>query len=292
MSRRYNSINSSRVFAVTVLARDGTLDHFAHFLHDLVWPLYHWLYMHGKLYETGITIIIRDKRAHRYFFFLKELFNCCFLFGNEWKGAVPIVLMGMESSNRRYCDFNLCHIIDDPRGYLNDFQSFVFSRLSVNLFMDKRRILLVERKERSEPGDKKEGPVAGRGADRRAITNHEEVRDALFSLAKEKRMGFQNAVLGEMTFREQVEAFASSSVVVGQHGAGLHHVLWMPEDSLLQEVHKSDEEAYRLRRICKFFGHTKHQNMVCPVNSTSSFQGSIKVNVETLVERLKEGMEP
>lgn len=290
MSSGYNSVTSSERFSVTVLAMDGTLDHFAHFLYDLVWPLYHWMYVHGKLYDTGITIIVRDERARRYFYFLNELFHCSFLFGKDKsEGACPIVLLGMESSNRQYIGLNLSHLIADRAQYLKDFQNFVFDRLGVEKG-EPNRLVLVERKERSEPGDKKEGPVAGRGADRRAIVNHDEVRNALVKFSEEVGLTFQNVVLGEMGLKEQVEAFANARVAVGQHGAGMHHVLWMPKGSLLQEVHKGTGDFYRLRRVCDFFKHAKHQKMVCPVTDRSTTQGSIKVNTEQLVQKLRKGM--
>ena len=50
--------------------------------------------------------------------------------------------------------------------------------------------------------------------------------------------------LGTIPFRQQLALVRSANVMVGAHGAGLMHVMFMAEEAVLVEIHPS----YRLDR--------------------------------------------
>lgn len=285
MSTIASGAKLSKRVSVRVMMPEGSPDHFAHFLYDFVWPVYHWLYTQGRLQETELTILVDDRRVKRFEGYLKQLFNCSFQFEptrDEIEEAFPILLHPMESGNRRTLGIILDSLIRFRSEYLCDFQYYVFDKLGVRCAVPASRIVLVERK-----------VVKGRdeGGGRRHIVNHEAVRSAVEELACELNLAFQNVVLEDMTLQEQVEAFANAKAVVGQHGAGLHHVLWMPEGSLLFEVHDTNSEEYRLYRVCNFFGKVRHWNMVCTRADAGTTQGSIIVPVESLKVHLRKNLE-
>lgn len=62
------------------------------------------------------------------------------------------------------------------------------------------------------------------GSQRRFILNHAELADYLAGRYGDR---FCNVVLEEMTFEDQVRLFFGARLVLGQHGAGLNHLLWM-----------------------------------------------------------------
>lgn len=62
------------------------------------------------------------------------------------------------------------------------------------------------------------------GAQRRFILNHADLVDFLSSRYGDR---FCNVVLEEMPFRDQVRLFFGARLALGQHGAGLNHLLWM-----------------------------------------------------------------
>ena len=64
--------------------------------------------------------------------------------------------------------------------------------------------------------------------------------------------------LGTIPFRQQLALVRSANVMVGAHGAGLMHVMFMAEEAVLVEIHPS----YRLdRRVVDAWTMSSHTQM-------------------------------
>ena len=68
---------------------------------------------------------------------------------------------------------------------------------------------------------------------------------SLEAVLKEGNMMTYTAIdLGSVPFRKQLELVRNSNILIGAHGAGLMHVMFMAEEGVLVEIHPS----YRLDR--------------------------------------------
>jgi len=67
-------------------------------------------------------------------------------------------------------------------------------------------------------------------ASRRRIANEEQLLPVL------ERRGFGSLVAESLSFEEQVRRIGAASVLVGNHGAGLTHMLWMKPGSCVVEL--------------------------------------------------------
>mmetsp|Transcript_25783 Transcript_25783/g.57802 ORF Transcript_25783/g.57802 Transcript_25783/m.57802 type:complete len:219 (-) Transcript_25783:216-872(-) len=75
----------------------------------------------------------------------------------------------------------------------------------------------------------------------RVFQNENDLRDVL---GEGNMIRVEAADLGGLPFRKQLELVRRSNILVGAHGAGLMHVLFMSEEGVLVEIHPS----YRLDR--------------------------------------------
>jgi len=251
----YRGACDSQSVLLNCLTIVGRRSHFGHFMLDFLWPLYHWLYMRGRLYDKDLTVYIKDQNIEAFRSIVNEFFHCKVVTkftSSEANGCLRDMILGMEGHNRRVFKLGVKDYVGRPKEYIRHFQHYTFEKLGIE--REKAdKFLLVERKIVDED----------RGGGRRTIENHRELEKGLSVLAEMKGLHFENVMLEDMSFTEQVKLFAEAQVVVGQHGAGLCHFLWMPEDAVLQEVHHTDKEAYRFGGFCNFFGR-RHGNMVCP----------------------------
>jgi hypothetical protein len=86
-----------------------------------------------------------------------------------------------------------------------------------------------------------------RGSNARNIANMDEVRDAMIEGCPQC---FVDVVqLHDMDVRQQVELVSTASVLVGFHGSGLAHVIWMAESSPSHTTHLLEVLPYKY--ICR-----------------------------------------
>jgi len=245
---------------------------------DFLWPLYHWLYRHGRLYDKNLKVYVTDRSIERFSSILNALFHCKIITRFDYNDAVGmyrVMVLGMEAHNRRLFGLTVGDYISRPREYIRHFREYVFERLGIEPGAP-NKMILVQRKMTTED----------RGGGRRNIENHESVEKALSVFAEMYNLSFHNVVLEDMSFIEQVELFSSAKLVVGQHGAGLCHFLWMPIGSALNELHESDKEAYRFGQFCAEFG-LWHKNLICPKGDSNK---NIVVPINELVNGLDKMM--
>jgi capsular polysaccharide biosynthesis protein len=72
----------------------------------------------------------------------------------------------------------------------------------------------------------------------RRLRNREAIKGAL------KPLNFEPVVLSRLTLKEQVERFASASVVVGPHGAGFTNIIYGEDIELLEIFGKYVNPCY------------------------------------------------
>ncbi|MDF1755782.1 MAG: glycosyltransferase family 61 protein [Verrucomicrobiales bacterium] len=97
---------------------------------------------------------------------------------------------------------------------------------------DSPKVILVERA-RDPFFNSANAEVKTSGADRRSISNHNEVKDLL-----QKKYGnaFRNVVLEKESIYSQYRLFSRADLVVAQHGAALANIFFMSEGSHVVEI--------------------------------------------------------
>jgi hypothetical protein len=77
--------------------------------------------------------------------------------------------------------------------------------------------------------------ISRAGASKRRMLNEESVAKFL------EPFGFEHVALEEMALLDQIELFAEASIVVGQHGAGLTNLLYVPSGTMIVEIFSSPD---------------------------------------------------
>jgi hypothetical protein len=85
-------------------------------------------------------------------------------------------------------------------------------------------------------------------APRRRMLNVEELTAPL------KRMGFEVVQLDGMTIAEQQALFASSRLVVAEHGAALTNLVWCPPSALVVDIHRDSVAAACFKILAELRG--------------------------------------
>jgi len=124
-----------------------------------------------------------------------------------------------------------CVAID--RFQFSGLKTLICKNLDITPAKKPNKILLIER---IAPDDYylKDAVKKGAGSSRRSIINHEELARTL-RLAAKGTYEFHNIKLETMSFADQIKLFDAAAVVIGQHGAGLSNILWMPKKSVVVE---------------------------------------------------------
>lgn len=74
--------------------------------------------------------------------------------------------------------------------------------------------------------------ISRKDATRRRMLNEDDLKEKLAML------GFKICQLDGMSIREQQELFASSSIVIAEHGAALSNLVWCPDDAVIVDIHQ------------------------------------------------------
>jgi capsular polysaccharide biosynthesis protein len=90
----------------------------------------------------------------------------------------------------------------------------------------------------------------------RRISNDDEVVAYLDSL------GFESICPGQMTVRQQVEAFAEAEIVVAPHGAGNVNMIYAPADATLVEIMPASSRHPLFWMMTKLAGQ-KYGRIIC-----------------------------
>jgi len=207
MSDGYGAASKSKQVVLRCLNTVGSREHFGHFFFDFALPLYNWLYARGRLYEEDLTIYFKDQSIEKFRSVIDEMFYCRVVtkyIPSQVRGCFRDMTLGMEGHNRKVLNLTLDDYIGNPVQFQADLRSYIIKRLNIQN-VEPDTLVLVQRKMEGDD----------RGGKRRNISNHDELRGALESLADKENMEFQNAVLEDMSFKEQVALFLRASIVVG-----------------------------------------------------------------------------
>lgn len=211
--------------------------HYYHFLFDLVMPFY--CLQRNVHAETLFYIDDVDLASQR----LQELFpDQIVVYGQERDPRIPTFpMVGLNPK-----------VVDIPPDIIDEFVKFVWERLDCAYPSSRDKVLLVERLPPTQRFLKHRGDRRS-GAERRAISNHAELANALGALTRPE-FDFLNVHLETMPFKEQVEMFGRAQVLIAQHGAALANCLWMNKGSTIIEIN-SEPQADHFARASKLRAH-------------------------------------
>lgn len=211
----------------------GRTDRYYHFVFDFLLPLSRL----ARSVRPGVTLGIPDLGP------LRDVAVGLFGDGSHEAGVADRPtgrLMGMTPT----------HVYlsrTDARTFVQD----IFERAQVERAGRADTILLIER---IPPSDyyRSSDHRPGGGASRRSILNHAEVGAAIRSQTRAPH-AVHEVRLETMSFRDQLRAFDSAAVVIGQHGAGLSNALWMRPGSVVLELDHRDRRHFE--RVSALRGH-------------------------------------
>jgi hypothetical protein len=124
---------------------------------------------------------------------------------------------------------------------------------------------------------------------RRRIHDEEQLAAAL------QQVGFEILIPSEMSFGDQLAAFADAEVIVGPHGAGLTNLAFASRDCIVVEITNSHNHSYRFFsaiadavgcRYARMMSGREHANAAEPENANSVVDHS---HLLALIESLRTG---
>ncbi|MFY0605786.1 MAG: glycosyltransferase family 61 protein [Cyclobacteriaceae bacterium] len=211
----------NKSYLVKINRKSGGINHFYHFLLDFIWPFYYSMEFYGVAGGKVSSFFTNDEEA--------LFFNDHFLqiFGTNIQKSnfqilrtrllkSPLTIVGFNSKRRDYYEIFLNEA--DFRLSQRRLREFMLLSLGIKQRHQQPLVVLIERK----------GSVAGGGAARRAIVNHDELRHKLQASCDSSGVIFRNVELASMTFKDQIDLFGNDNItIIGQHGAGLVNMLWL-----------------------------------------------------------------
>ena len=209
-----------KIFIKPVLLEGGNVEHYYHFILDLVFPL---------------SLLI--ERTPRDVIFIFEEFG---IFTERLHSLFPgrvetLKKQDIPADIEKVEMFGLSpRRVRAEKGAIQNFSTHIYNRLGVDQTVEPNKILLIERLP-PDPYFLKQAKEKGAGASRRSILNHRDLSAMLQSMVKAP-FEFHNLHLEKISFSEQVEYFNQARVVIAQHGAALANCVWMRPNSIVIEL--------------------------------------------------------
>ena len=230
LARRHNSV---------LIRPANRVEHYFHFVFDLVLPLWHVIASTPHTTTFGLRPfgIFTDR--------VIQLFpRRVAIVETDSPDSYPTdaVLQGMNP-----------HFVPLSHAEVASLKTYVFRALNIVPAARQDTIILVERLP-PDPYFVHAAQKKGAGASRRSIPNHQELA-ALVKKSVPHGFRFVNAQLERMTFAEQVKLFDRAAVVIGQHGAGLGNVAWVRQGAHIYEISHAPELDH-FRRLARVVGCT------------------------------------
>ena len=150
--------------------------------------------------------------------------------------------------------------MDDPtKFHSRDVMSFRYLVLSANAVeatSNEPRVTIIDRLSSGSFNKTTAAEVPASGRDVRSTPNLSHLATALLEPQKDLPWGIVDAA--EIPPQGQLELFASTTVLVGQHGAGLANMVWMPPGGAVVEIQppRPDYEPPFFRNLAQACGHT------------------------------------
>lgn len=150
--------------------------------------------------------------------------------------------------------------MDDPTRFhsrdMMSFRSLVLSANGVEVAAGGQRITVIDRLSSGSFNKTPAAEVPASGRDVRSTPNLSQLATALLESTEDLTWGIVDAA--EIPPQRQLELFASTTVLVGQHGAGLANMVWMPPGGTVVEIQppRPDYEPPFFRNLAQACGHT------------------------------------
>lgn len=232
-----------------VIRCGGTVDHYYHFIFDLVLPLYCLF----KKTSTGNKVKVKVGGVGLFSNLLLQIFPKGVELiksdsNSHYEELTETPLMGMNPK---------CVFIE--KKMIEEFKQNICNRFEVKSSEIANKILLIERLPPDEYFMSK-SEVVGGGASWRSIVNHSELLSTVSSMVREP-YEFHNLCLEEILFEEQVYLFDNASLVIAQHGAGLSNCTWMRSKATVIELGYDEKDDHfrtisQLRHLNYFWYRT------------------------------------
>lgn len=215
----------------------GSVEHYYHFLFDLLLPLDCLV----RQAPSGTLFLLEDVGP----------------FSDRLRATFPDSVAILEDSDVAPVFRTVDLIGMNPRCVpvsriaLENLKKTVSCRLQIDTAAPRRNVLLIER---APPSAfyLSNSKVRGGGSDRRSIVNHDHLRDALGQTFRAPKR-FTNLKLEHVPFEDQVQAFDGATIVVAQHGASLANCAWLrPGATVVELSHDSSLDHFsRLAHIVR-----------------------------------------
>lgn len=198
------------------------------------------------LWTLGIRKITKVSKG----IVIMDHWSCAFF---HWFGDVLQKLEAMEACGLETTDY----LLVVPYKFDTTFSRYTLSKYNIKaLFLSKNKVVKVEnalyipqitpsgnyrpelmksirKRFRAQVGSKIEGKrvyITRSKAPKRTIANEDKLIPIL------KKHNFVIAAMEDLSFEEQLELIAQSNMLISLHGAGLTHMLWLPENSKVMEI--------------------------------------------------------
>ncbi len=150
--------------------------------------------------------------------------------------------------------------MDDPNrfrsGDLKVFRSLVLSANGVEVASSGQRVTVIDRLSSGSFNKTAAAEVPASGRDVRSTPNLSHLATALLEPMEDVQWGIVDAA--GIPPQGQLELFSSTTLLVGQHGAGLANMVWMPPGGTVVEIQppRPDYEPPFFQNLAQACGHT------------------------------------
>jgi len=150
--------------------------------------------------------------------------------------------------------------MDDPNRFsperLAAFRNMVLFANGISNSSTEQRVTVIDRLSSGSFNKTTAAEVPASGRDVRSTPNLSQLAACLLGPIRALKWGIADSA--EIPPRGQLELFASTTVLVGQHGAGLANMVWMPPGGTVVEIQppRPDYEPPFFRNLARACGHT------------------------------------
>ena len=225
--------NAQRVVLLPKIPRGGSVEHFYHFLMSYFLPLDGYLER-----EQPDSIVVRDCGPMNAWFELLDPRTSIEIrparqFTSDESGEVPGAVYVPSLEIKSWAQSRAIRAA----------RKRILTRHGLSLTRPAENSLTLINRMPSLPFYLEEAEIRTSGAERRSLPNFAELRDALAEV-----MPLQEFEGEHLSPLQQVQQLNSTTMLVGQHGAGLANVIWMTPGASVVEILPDTKVGWAGRR--------------------------------------------
>lgn len=233
-----NAANNNQILLVSP-GGVGTIEHFYHFVFDLLIPLYR----------------LKRNAPSNVEFLIEEFGVLTLLLQQVLPAHTKIVTRreAMKITNKTTLLGMNPHGVYVSKAEISRFRKAIFQALKINQSPSGSKVVLFVERLPSDRYYLEAAEYKGSGAERRSIPNHPELLEHLKkSLSGSSKL--LNIQPERLDFKEQIRYFATADTVIAQHGAALANTIWMkPGSQIIELNHSLDLDHFKT--ISQMTGH-------------------------------------